>query len=305
MFDANSLGRSTPLLLDGAWGTELQAHGLALGACPDLWNLTQPQRVEAVAGSYVEAGSEVILTNTFGANRIALARHDLAQRVSEINRAGAAISLRAAEGRAQVVAAVGPTGKRLALQDVSETELQQVFAEQLLALKEGGIEAVVFETFTDLDELCVALTAAKSFGLFAVSCMVFDLGETRDRPALGATPERAVERLTAGGSDAIGANCGFGIDTFVTTCRRLRALTALPLWFKPNAGLPELVDGRATYAATPQEFAAGAIALVEAGANLVGGCCGTNPAFIAAIAQAFAACRLDRGQPGGTFTQSQ
>ncbi len=288
MSNITRLLQTSPLLLDGAWGTEMQGLGLRPGACPDAWNLTQPERVESVARSYVEAGSQIILTNSFGANRIVLSGHDLAESAADINRAAAAASLRAAVGKAKVFGSVGPTGKLLAMGDVTEAELREVFDEQLKALAEGGVEAVVLETFTDLDELCVALAAAKGAGLFAVGCMVFDSGAKKDRTAMGVTPEQAVERLTSAGVDAIGANCGRGIEAYVPICQRLRAATKLPLWLKPNAGLPQLVDGQARYATTPEQFAAGAVELVLNGANLVGGCCGTNPAFVAAIARAFA-----------------
>lgn len=288
MFDSATLIRSTPTLLDGAWGTELQALGLTPGACPDAWNLTAPERVQRVAQSYVDAGSQVILTNSFGANRIVLTRHGLAGDARAINRAAAEISLRAASDRAKICASVGPTGKLLAMGDITETELREVFDEQLSALAEGGVGAVVLETFTDLDELGIAVTAAKELHLFVVGCMVFDSGAKKDRTAMGVTPEQAVKRLVALGVDALGANCGRGIDAYVPICQRLRAATELPLWFKPNAGLPELVDGQTTYMTTPEQFSAGATQLLAAGANLIGGCCGTSPNFIRKMAQAFA-----------------
>ncbi|HMA94031.1 MAG TPA: homocysteine S-methyltransferase family protein [Polyangiaceae bacterium] len=285
MLDVHSLLRSSTVLLDGAWGTELQSLGLAPGACPDVWNLAHPERVESVARSYVDAGSQIILSNTFGASRVALTRHGQADNVRAINRAGAEISLRAAAGRAKVFASVGPTGKLFAMGDISEAELRAAFEEQLSALAEGGVEAVVLETFTDLEELSIALSAAKKCGLSAACCMVFDSGAKKDRSAMGVTPEQAVKRLTDGGADIIGANCGRGVEAYIPICERLRAATPLPLWFKANAGLPQLVDGRATYAITPDQFATGALELAAKGANFVGGCCGTSPAFIRAIAQ--------------------
>lgn len=288
MLDVATLVRSSPLLLDGAWGTELQALGLAPGACPDVWNLAHPEQVEAVARSYVDAGSQIILSNTFGASKVALARHGQAQNARAINRAGAEISLCAAAGRAHVFASVGPTGKLFAVGDITSAELREAFEEQLSALKEGGVEAVVLETFTDIEELSIALAAAKKLELVAVGCMVFDSGAKKDRSSMGVTPEQAAKRLAEGGADAIGANCGRGIDAYIPICERLRTASSLPLWFKANAGLPQIVDGRATYAITPEQFAAGAVELVAQGANFVGGCCGTSPAFIRAIAHQFA-----------------
>lgn len=288
MSNTAAILEQSPLLLDGAWGTEMQSLGLPPGACPDAWNLSQPERVESVARSYVDAGSQIILTNSFGANRIVLSRHGLADETANINRAAATISLRAATDRAQVFASLGPTGKLLAMGDVTAAELRSVFEEQIQALAEGGVQAVVLETFTDIDELCVALGAAKRAGLFTVGCMVFDSGAKRDRTAMGVTPEQAVQRLAEGGVDAIGANCGRGIDAYVPVCQRLRAATELPLWIKPNAGLPQLVDGQVRYTITPEQFAAGAVELVLNGASMVGGCCGTSPAFIRAVARALA-----------------
>jgi methionine synthase I (cobalamin-dependent) len=277
------LAAAGPVATDGAWGTELQARGLAAGECPDAWNLAAPERVGEVARAYVEAGSRVILTNTFRANRLALAGHGLAEKAPEINRAGAAISRRAAEGRARVFASIGPTGKLLLMGETTEEELRAVFSEQARALGEGGADAILVETMSDLAEAKIALTAAKETGLPVVVSMVFDSGKNKDRTLFGATPEQVAQELTAAGADAVGANCGTGIAAYVPICRRLRAATPLPVWIKPNAGLPELVEGRTVYRTTPEEFARHVPALVEAGARFLGGCCGTNPAFVRAV----------------------
>jgi len=285
MAKVRDLGQDGQILVDGAWGTELQALGLAPGACPDAWNVTQPERVHSVAQRYVEAGSQIILTNTFGANRIVLSRHGLAEQVAAINQAGVRLSCSAAAGKAQVFASVGPSGKLLALGDVSAAELEDAFSEQVQALAEGGANALVLETFTDLEELSIALKAAKTTGLPVVACMVFDSGAAKDRTAMGTTLEQAVKTLGEGGADAIGTNCGRGVEGYVPICRRLRALTVLPLWVKPNAGLPRLVEGQITYDVSPAQFAAGILELLDAGAQYVGGCCGSSPAFVRAIAQ--------------------
>ena len=273
------------LILDGAWGTELQALGLEPGACPDAWNLDHAERVEAVARRYVGAGSQIILTNTFGANRIGLSRHGLTAQAAEINRRGARISRRAAAGRARVYASIGPSGKLLAMGDVSETELAEAFNEQAQALAEGGADGLVLETFTDLDELGIALHSAQRTGLPVVACMVFDSGASNDRTTLSVTPEKAAKALSEAGADVIGANCG-GVEGYVPICRRLRACTDRPLWIKPNAGLPKLVDGQITYEISPTQFADGVLELIAAGATMVGGCCGTSPQFVRAIAEA-------------------
>lgn len=272
-----------PVLTDGAWGTQLQARGLALGEFPDAWNLTHPDRVEAVARAYVEAGSQVILTNTFGANRLRLLEAGLAEKVSEINRRGAEISRRAASGRAKVFASIGPSGKMLAAGEVTTDELRAAFEEQARALAAGGADGLVVETMSDLEEAILAVAAAKQTGLPVVACMVFDSGRDKDRTMTGVTPEQAAAGLAAAGADVIGSNCGQGIAGFVNLCRRLRAATDRPIWIKANAGLPELVDGRAVYRATPEEFASYIPALLEAGASFIGGCCGTSPEFIRAV----------------------
>ena len=276
-----------PDVTDGAWGTQLLARGLGAGETPDAWNLEHPDRVEAVARAYVEAGSRVILTNTFGANRIRLAGHDLAGCAAEINRAGAAISRRAAAGRALVFASVGPTGKLAAAGEVSEDALREAFAEQARALSEGGADGIVVETMADPAEARAAVAAAKATGLPVVACFTFDAGKDRDRTMTGVTPEAAVKALTEAGADAVGANCGRGIEAYAPLCRRLNdAARGLPVWIKPNAGLPEVVDGRTVYRTTPEAFAKHVPALIEAGASFVGGCCGTTPDFGRAVRSA-------------------
>lgn len=274
-----------PVLTDGAWGTELQARGLQPGDCPDEWNLTRPAAVEEVARSYVEAGSRVILTNTFRANRVTLAGHGLADKTGEINRAGAAISRQAAAGRAKVFASIGPSGKMLMAGETTEEELREAFLEQAAALKAGGADGLVIETMSDPTEARIALEAARSTGLPVVACMVFDSGKNKDRTMMGATPERAAAELAEAGADVIGANCGCGIESYVPIARRLRGATSLPVWIKPNAGLPELVDGKTVWRMTPAEFAAFVPRLLEAGADFIGGCCGTGPAFVRAVAE--------------------
>jgi len=276
---------SGPVVTDGAWGTQLQARGLALGAFPEAWNRSHPDRVLEVAKAYVEAGSQIILTNTFSANRLRLAEAGLADCVGEINREGVRISLSAAGGRARVFASIGPTGKLLMDGSVTPDEMKAAFEEQVGALAEAGADALVVETMSDLAEAELAVGAARATGLPVVVCMVFDSGKDKDRTMMGATPEQAVAVLTAAGADVIGANCGQGINGFVLLCRRLRAATDRPIWLKPNAGLPTLVDGRATYSATPEEFASRTVELIKLGANFVGGCCGTRPDFIRDICQ--------------------
>jgi 5-methyltetrahydrofolate--homocysteine methyltransferase len=278
-----------PVLTDGAWGTQLQERGLQAGECPDAWNLLYPERVEQVARAYVEAGSQVILTNTFRANRLALERYGLAERTADINRAGVEISRRAAAGKALVFASIGPSGRMLVAGEITEDELVATFREQARALAEAGADAIVVETMADLTEARLAVTAALDTGLPVVASMVFDSGRNKDRTMMGVTPEQAARDLSAVGAHVIGANCGQGIVGYVEICRRLHAATDRPIWIKPNAGLPEMVEGKAVYRVTPAEFASYVPALLEAGASFVGGCCGTTPDFIRAIASALRA----------------
>ncbi len=278
-----------PVLTDGAWGSQFLAQGLAPGEAGDVWNLTHPERVAAVARAYVDAGSRVILTNTFLGNRRQLAAHGLADSLEAINRAGVEISRRAADGRASVFGSVGPTGSLLAMGEVSEQELLDVFREQMAILAAAGAEAIILETMSDLAEAVLAVRAASGTGLPVVACMVFDSGRNKDRTLTGVTPERAAEQLTLAGADVIGANCGQGIEGYIAICRRLKSATDRPVWMKPNAGLPELVDGRTVYRTTAEKWAAHIPALVEAGASFVGGCCGTTPDYIRAAAGRLAA----------------
>lgn len=272
-----------PVVTDGAWGTQLQARGLAIGEFPDAWNLTQPGRVEEVARAYVEAGSRVILTNTFGANRLRLAEAGLADQAVEINRLGVEISKRAAGAGVKVFASIGPSGKMLMSGEVTADDLRAAFEEQAQALAAGGADALVVETMSDLEEATIAVTAALATGLPVVASMVFDSGRDQDRTMMGLTPAQAAQGLDAAGADVIGSNCGQGIAAFLNICRRMRAGTDKPIWIKANAGLPELVDGRAVYRVTPESFARHVPALLEAGAKFIGGCCGASPEFIREI----------------------
>jgi methionine synthase I (cobalamin-dependent) len=272
-----------PVTTDGGWGTQLQERGLPLGTCPEAWNLTRPELVAEVARAYVEAGSQVILSNTFGANRFILARHGLAERVAEVNQAGVAISRRAAAGRALVFASMGPSGVMLITGETSPEELQAAFAQQAQAIARAGADGIVVETMSDPAEAALAVTAARQTGLPLVASMTFGSGAKLDRTMMGATPEDAARQLLAAGADCVGANCGQGIAAFADICRRLYAAAGRPVWIKANAGLPEMRDGRAFYRETAGQFAAFVPALVEAGAGMIGGCCGTTPEFIAAV----------------------
>jgi 5-methyltetrahydrofolate--homocysteine methyltransferase len=282
----HKLLNSTPVITDGAWGTQLQIHGLPPGTFPDAWNLSHPSQVAAVARAYVDAGSQIILTNTFGSNRLRLAEAGLAHLTLQLNQLGVEISLNAARGRALVFASIGPSGKWLLNGQTSRDQLRDAFEEQASALAHAGPHALLIETMTDLEEASIAINAARTTRLPVVASMVFDSGRIKDRTIMGVTPEQAARALAQAGADVIGANCGQGIDTLIPICQRLKSASSRPIWIKPNAGLPDLVDGLPVYHTTPDEFAAHAPRLIDAGARFIGGCCGTNPEFIQALHRA-------------------
>lgn len=275
--------RDAPVLADGAWGTELQKRGLPGGACPDEWNLTQPALVRELGEAYVQAGSRVILTNTFRANPFGLAPHGLDARMEAINRSGVRISRDAAQGLALVFASMGPTGKMLVSGDITAQQMREAFSAQARALAGEGPDAILIETMTDVAEARIAAEAALETGLPVIVSFVFDWGKNRDRTIMGATPEQAATTLAAAGVQGIGANCGNGIRSYIPICRRLALASPLPIWMKPNAGLPGVVNGKVEYRTTPEEFAETARELAEAGATFIGGCCGTSPEIIRAI----------------------
>ena len=273
-----------PVITDGAWGTEFQKRGLAAGEIPESWNLSHPDRVEAAARAYVEAGSQIILTNTFRANRLALAHSPYAAQSADINRLGVEISRRAAASRALVFASLGPSGKLLMMGEVTADQLRVAYYEQASVLAAAGADALLFETMSDLEEAKIGVEAARATGLPIVVSMAFDSGKNHDRTMMGVTPEQAAKELEAAGADVVGANCGQGIETYAPLGQRLRAATTLPIWLKPNAGLPELVDGKTQYRTASDEFVRHVPALLSAGVNFLGGCCGTSPEFIHALA---------------------
>jgi len=278
-----SLIKSGPVVTDGSWGTQMQKRGLNRGECPDSWNLKHPERVLEVAQQYVTAGSRIILTNTFGGSRLALKKFNLDHQTVDINMAGVEISKKAAGNRAYVFASIGPTGLMLVTRETTEAELQNVFEEQAAAQARAGADGIIVETMIDVTEARIAATAAKQTGLPVIVSMVYDSGENKDRTMMGNSPEEVVEELTGVGVDGIGANCGQGIEAFLPICARLRQATDLPLWMKPNAGLPELVDDKAVFRTTAQEFVQYIPEMIQAGAGFIGGCCGTDQVFVKAI----------------------
>lgn len=274
---------AVPRVSDGAWGPQLDLLGCPPGSCREEWNLSHAECVRQVAESYVKAGSQIILTNTFNANRFALERYGLAEKVHAINLAGVEISRQVASDQVWVFASIGPSGRMVLAQEVSQDELYGAFHAQAKALVGGGPDAIVCESMSELAEALAALRAAKdATGLPVVVSMTFDTGP-RFCTAMGVDVGEAAEALSKAGADAIGCNCGVGVDTCMEVVRILREHTNLPIWARPDAGLPEIYGQSAIYKQTAEEFAGKAHPLLAAGANIIGGCCGTTPEHIAKL----------------------
>lgn len=272
---------------DGGWSTMLQVRGLPADEPAEAANVTHPQLVAELAREYIASGARVLTANTFAANRFGFERHRSRHDLDEINRAGARLAKLAAQGIADVLVAgsIGPSGKILAVHEAEEGELREAFGRQAAALIEGGADMIVLETFTELAEILLALDAVQKAGKKPViASMSFDSGPQRTRTMMGTSAEDCAIALTEAGADAVGCNCGGGIATFLPAVVALRAHTELPLWVKPNAGLPELEEDRAVYKQTPDEFGHSIPELLEAGANFIGGCCGTGPTHIKRVA---------------------
>lgn len=282
---ADSLAR--PLVSDGGWSTQIHALGVPSDELAELANITQPDLVAGLTRAYLEAGAEVLTTNTFSANRFALQRHAPERTVDEVNRSGALLARRAArDANVLIVGSIGPSGKILAVKETPEAELVDLFAEQATALAAGGVDALVLETFSELAEILLALrTVKEATGLPVIASMSFDAGPQRARTMMGAPAGECAATLEEAGADAIGSNCGGGVSTALPAVVALRAATELPLWVKPNAGMPELHEGRPMWRQTPEEFAQPIPQLLDAGANIIGGCCGSGPEHIARIAK--------------------
>jgi methionine synthase I (cobalamin-dependent) len=281
---------------DGAWGTELMKLGGASTELKDLWNVSAPDNVLQVARSYVDAGARIILTNTFSANAVVIARHGAAGRSAEVTRAGAAISRQAAGDRALVFGSIGPTGKLVSLKQIAVAEAEAAFAEQARALAEGGADAIVIETMADLAEAQAALRACLAACDLPVGVsFTFDSGKEKDRTMMGVTPAQAWKLAREGGASFVGANCGIGIDAYVKVALQFAACGGeLPLWIKGNAGRPEMeADGSVHYRAGPEDFSRAVPPLVEAGVHFIGGCCGSTPAHVRAVVAALDKLRVE------------
>jgi 5-methyltetrahydrofolate--homocysteine methyltransferase len=284
-----AIGRRT-LVGDGAMGTQLMIAGLEQGNCGEAWNLVHPDRVLAIQRRYAEAGSDCILTNTFGGSRIMLNRHGHAADVVEINRAGVAIAREALGGRpGYVIGDIGPFGGLMEpYGDFTEAEVRSAFEEQASALVEAGADAIIIETQTSLEELALGIQAAQDAGApCVIGSMAYDV--TRDgstfRTMMGVDPERAAEFMEERGAHVLALNCGTGMDMARArdAVARYRTVSRLPVMAQPNAGQPKLVDMKVVYDETPEQMVGGVVALLEAGVNILGACCGSTPDHIRAF----------------------
>jgi len=274
------------LVSDGAWGTFLQQKGLQAGECPEQWNLIHPDCVQDIARSYINAGADMIKTNSFGGTSFKLDYYGLADRSAEINEAAARLSREIAGDDHWVIGSIGPTGKMLLLGDVTEEELYEAFKTQAIALETGGADAICIETMSDIDEALSAIRAAKENTSLEVICtFTFDkISDNEYRTMMGISPAEAAIACINAGADIIGTNCGNGFENMITVIRQMReAAPDIPILVHANAGIPEIINGEIVYPETPKQIKTLIPQIIHAGANIIGGCCGTTPAHIAAI----------------------
>lgn len=283
------------LVSDGAWGTFLQQKGLGANECPDYWSITHPEAVESIAQSYLDAGANMVGTNSFGASSIKLSQYSLEDKASEINEAAAALSRKAAGDDKWVWGSLGPTGKMIITGQVTKEELYASFKEQAIALEKGGADAICIETMFDLDEAIQGILAAKeNTNCEIISTFTFELTKKGEyRTMMGVTPTSYAKAAVDAGADILGTNCGNGMERMIDIVKEIRnAFPDKPILVHANAGLPVNIDGKDVYKETPDQMAGLVPKLVEAGANIIGGCCGTNPEHIKAIKKAVEALGL-------------
>ncbi len=282
------------LLAEGAMGTMLQNRGLRSGECQEEWNVSHREEIQNVHAGYLRAGCDLIITNTFGGNRFCLRKFGLEDRVGEFNKAGVRIAKEAVNlqpstfnFKPYILGDVGPTGEFVEpVGTLTFEAMYEIFREQVSALAEAGVDAFIIETMSDLREARAATKAAGETKLPVLVSLSFNPGKKGFRTMMGVDIPAAVEGLTEAGADVIGTNCGeVSLKEMTEIIREMRSLTAKPLLAQPNAGRPTLVEGKTVYKQSPQEIAAEVGGLKEAGANIIGGCCGTTPEHLARMAQ--------------------
>jgi len=275
-------------LLDGAMGTQLFVAGIEAGKCNDYLNVESPKIVLDIHRAYIEAGSDAVLTNTFGANKYALARHGLVDMVEKINITGGQIARLAAGKDGYVLGDIGPSGDFLEpLGDIKPAELKDAFAQQAKALSAGGVDGFIIETMTALDEMVIAIEAIKSVSKLPIfASMSFDEASGDFRTMMGVSVKEAVSKITSLGVEAVGFNCGkVSLEEYVKLAGKFASVSGDAIILaEPNAGKPELIDGRVVYNVSPEDFALAAEKIHKAGVNIIGGCCGTGPEHIKAMA---------------------
>lgn len=284
------------LVSDGAWGTFLHQKGLQAGECPDYWSVTHPDVVQGIAEAYLEAGADMVGTNSFGASSLKLSQYGLEEKAAEINKAAAALSRKAAGDKKWVWGSIGPTGKMIITNQVTKEELYASFKEQAVALEKGGADAICVETMFDIDEAVAAITAAKEHTRCEIiSTFTFELTKKQEfRTMMGVTPTSYAKAVVEAGADIIGTNCGNGMERMTGIVEEIRSVFPdRPILVHANAGLPVNVDGKDIYKETPAEMADLVPAVIKAGANIIGGCCGTNPDHIRAIREKIVSMGLD------------
>jgi 5-methyltetrahydrofolate--homocysteine methyltransferase len=280
---SDKIKSGTALISDGAWGTFLQARGLKAGECPELMNITHPDVVFEIAKGYIKAGSDMVETNSFGGSSIKLSHYGLEKRAYELNKKAAELSRKAAGNDHFVLGSIGPTGKIIMMGEISEEELLKSFSEQSKALEDGGADAIIIETMTDLQEARLAVRAAqRSTSLEIICTMTFDKTKTGEyRTMMGISPSEMVEALLQEEVSIIGANCGNGIRDMIGIVKEIRLVNKeIPVLVHANAGIPIYQDGKTIFPETPSEMASFAREIIDAGANIIGGCCGTTPEHI-------------------------
>ena len=275
------------ILFDGAMGTQLQAHGLPVGEAPERWNQTAPEIIESIHRDYLHAGAQVATTNTFGGSPHKLRTISLDRESRHINRIAAELARRAVSDHALVAGSIGPTGAMLLMDEISERDMLEGFAIQAQGLMDGQVDLFILETMSDLEEACIAVRAVKQVSdLPVILSFSFQPGNRGYRTMMGIDIPTAVERAASEGVAAVGLNCGTGMTDAIKIIREMRSLTNLPLIAQPNAGLPKLREGRTLYDESPEDMAKQVHDLIQAGANLIGGCCGTTPQHTRQIAEA-------------------